>query len=436
MAAHLLRARVPGLEIIVVEKQSDLGRGLAYSTSLPDHLLNVRASNMSAFADDPDHFARWLAGRGINVADPSTYFAPRRLYGDYLGELLDGAPARVKRANRLSIVDDECVEIISHGPQLELRLAGGSSAVADRCILATGHDVKPYRGESLLAPRGAAQRMPSDPSDPVLIIGTGLSMIDTCLSLVLRGHVGPIFAVSRRGLLSTVHGRTTPIEIARADIPLGAGPREFVRWFRALVRSTETRGGDWRDVVDGLRPHNQSIWQSWSDSSKRQFFRHLKAWWDIHRHRMAPQVHERVSRAIADGQLRVIAGRIVDAKPIANGFVAILQRRNSQVAEEFRVTRIYDCAGVIADPEKSSNPLIQSLLASGMARPDPLHIGIDVSPEGALISNDGTREDRIYAVGPLTRGRFLEIEAIPDIRVQCQRLATALLDLPGRFRAA
>lgn len=437
VAAHLLRNRRPGLQITIVEKQASLGRGLAYSTDLADHLLNVRASNMSAFADDPDHFVRWLTGHGFPVGDPSTYFAPRRLYGEYLGQLLEGdAPDGTDCFDSLNIVDGECVDILRRDANVELRLADGSGVVADHCILATGHEAKPCRGETLLTPREAAQGTPSDPADPVLIIGTGLSMVDTCLSLILRGHAGPIFAVSRRGLLPTVHAKTTPIELAQADVPIGAALPEFVRWFRALVCSTETRGGNWRDVVDGLRPHNQSIWQSWPEASKRQFFRHMKAWWDIHRHRMAPQVHERLSRAMADGQLQVIAGRIGDVKAVGTGFAAKLQRRNSQVTEELQIARVYDCAGVIADPEKSSNPLTRSLLASGMARPDRLHIGLDVSSEGALIRHDGTLNDRVYAVGPLTRGRFLEIEAIPDIRVQCQRLAAALVGQPQRSRAA
>ncbi|WP_353023623.1 FAD/NAD(P)-binding protein [Mesorhizobium sp. M1403] len=430
MATHLLRSRDPNLDIVIIEKRTSLGRGLAYSTDLPDHLLNVRASNMSAFADDPDHFVHWLRARNIQIDDPATYFAPRRLYGEYLGQLLHET-SKEGSYGRLRIIDEECVGILERDEYLELRLADGSSVVTQRCVLATGHDQKASRSQSLLAPSGADDAALPDPADQALIIGSGLSMVDTCLSLMLAGHHGQIVAVSRRGLLPAVHSKTSPIVLPQADVPLGSGPPEFARWFRDLVRATEARGGNWRDVVDALRPHNQSIWQSWPDASKLQFFRHLKAWWDIHRHRMAPQVSERLSEAIADGRLRVIAGRVLDVRSVEKGFAARLQRRNSQIVDEIRVARIYDCAGVIADPEKSSNPLIGSLLAAGMARPDRLRIGLDVSTDGALISREGIRNDRISAVGPLTRGTFFEIEAIPDIRVQCQRLATALLSQPS-----
>ncbi|RWP60391.1 FAD/NAD(P)-binding protein [Mesorhizobium sp.] len=434
MAAHLLRSGDAGLEVTIIEKRASLGRGLAYSTDLPEHVLNVRAANMSAFADDPDHFARWLKARNIPIDDPTTYFAPRQLYGEYLGELL--TEPRQEGGPRLRVVDEECVEVLQRGGYLELRLSNGSSIVAQQCILATGHDRTANRGGSLLAPSNEQQAALPGPADRVLVLGTGLSMVDTCLSLLLRGHVGEIVAVSRRGLLPAVHKKTSPIVVQEADVPLERSLPEFVRWFRDLVRSTEARGGGWRDVVDGLRPHNQAIWRAWPAASRRQFFRHLKAWWDIHRHRMAPEAGERLSKAIASGQLRVIAGRGLDVTPDDAGFAARLRRRNSQLVEEIRVAHVYECAGVIADPGKSTNPLIRSLLAAGVVRADPLRIGLDVAADGALISREGACNDRIYAVGPVTRGTFLEIEAVPDIRIQCQHLAGLLVKQPASMRRA
>lgn len=434
MAAHLLRSGDAGLEVTIIEKRASLGRGLAYSTDLPEHVLNVRAANMSAFADDPDHFARWLKARNIPIDDPTTYFAPRQLYGEYLGELL--TEPRQEGGPRLRVVDEECVEVLQRGGYLELRLSNGPSIVAQQCILATGHDRTANRGGSLLAPSNEQQAALPGPADRVLVLGTGLSMVDTCLSLLLRGHVGEIVAVSRRGLLPAVHKKTSPIVVQEADVPLERSLPEFVRWFRDLVRSTEARGGGWRDVVDGLRPHNQAIWRAWPAASRGQFFRHLKAWWDIHRHRMAPEAGERLSKAIASGQLRVIAGRVLDVTPDDAGFAARLRRRNSQLVEEIRVAHVYECAGVIADPGKSMNPLIRSLLAAGVVRADPLRIGLDVAADGALISREGACNDRIYAVGPVTRGTFLEIEAVPDIRIQCQHLAGLLVKQPASMRRA
>src|SRR5262249_23847589 len=153
---------------------------------------------------------------------------------------------------------------------VRLVLADGSNIDADCCILATGHEDRPRHGT--LATVAESNDLPVGASDPILIAGTGLTMIDKCLSLLLRGHVGPIYAVSRRGLLPAVHTRTVPVTIERSAVPLAADLSLFVSWFRRLVRATEAVGGNWRDVVDGLRPHNQFIWQSWPEATRRQFF--------------------------------------------------------------------------------------------------------------------------------------------------------------------
>ncbi len=406
----------------IIEKRPALGRGLAYSTTVPEHVLNVRASNMSAFSDDPGHFARWLEERGVDVGHPETYFAPRHLYGDYLGQLLDHHLA----SGKLRVVDEECVELIQRPSFVELRLANGAGEVGDVCVLATGHDAGQCRGDSLLDPLRDFNCQPASANDPVLIVGTGLSMVDTCLALILRGHLGPIIAVSRRGLLPTTHSKTTPITLKETEIPVGRPLLELTRWVRGLVRSTMAHGGGWRDVVDGLRPHTQTIWRHLPIASRRQFFRHLKPWWDIHRHRMAPQIHDKLSAALSSGQLRLISGRIQNIQATPDGLTVQIQRRRRDGVEELKVTRVYDCKGIISDPAQSSNRLMRSLLESGTACVDNMRLGLDVTGDGALLDRDGGASEHIYAVGPLTRGAFLEIEAVPDIRVQSQRLAQKL----------
>ena len=200
----------------------------------------------------------------------------------------------------------------------------------------------------------------------------------------------------------------------------------FVRWFRDLVRATQKAGGDWRDVVDGLRPYNQRIWQSWPVGARRRFIEHTKAWWDIHRHRMAPQIHARVSEAVRSGRLRLLAGRVADIAAAEGGFDVSVQTRQARGTETLRVARIYDCTGITRDVSAGSIAVVRYLTDRGLARPDPLRLGLDVTPDCAVIDAAGTPSDRLFAVGPLTRGTFFEIDAIPEIRVQCARLAERL----------
>jgi uncharacterized NAD(P)/FAD-binding protein YdhS len=240
-------------------------------------------------------------------------------------------------------------------------------------------------------------------------------------------HRGPISVVSRNGLLPKVHRDVVPLSIDSADVPLGTSLTYLTSWFRDLVRETEANGGDWRSVVDGLRPYNQSLWQSWPAWEKRQFLRHVRPWWNIHRHRLPPELYASLVRTVDAGQVTLIAAEFIDIERSGHSVRATIRPRGSDRQDIMDVARIYDCGGVSVDVRASANPIIRHLIQTEAARPDAMHIGLDVDENCALITADGTASTRIRVVGPLTRGRYFEIEAIPDIRVQCARLANALL---------
>jgi uncharacterized NAD(P)/FAD-binding protein YdhS len=427
MAAHLLKSANPDLRVTLIEKRPHFGQGIAYSTLLSAHVLNVSAAGMSAYADDPANFWRWLQGRGLvdQEQTPQTpFYAPRSIYARYLGELLDELEAREQPSGRLRLIHEESLSITPTASGVEVALANGTSVVAHLAILATGHDEQPAQGHAIRM--GSEADTALDPESRVLVLGTGLSMVDAFLALEQRGHTGQIIAVSRRGLLPSPHRKGNPIKLDVADIPLGTQLSYFVGWFRDLIRENQKAGIDWRDVVDGLRPFNQKIWQNWPASAKRRFVEHTKAWWDIHRHRMAPEVYAEVTQAVQSGRIRLVAGRVVGITP-GEAFSVDVQSRHSQLVETFDVARIYDCSGIVRDISTSSNSVVRSLVDRGLARPDPMRIGLDVSANCEIIAGDGTVSRKILAVGPLTRGTFFEIDAIPDIRVQCARLSKQLL---------
>lgn len=422
LAIQAMRAGGTDCEVVLIEKRAEPGRGIAYSTPEPDHRLNVRASNMSIFAGEPSHFADWLKRKSIRQDDFEHFYAPRGLYGDYVGETLRAEPGRLR------IVHETALSVVPKPTGVESRLADGNTLRADAAVLATGHEEAASSSRPYAVKLGSKEDTPLDPALPVMILGTGLSMADAWLSLARRGQKGPVIALSRRGLMPMGHQGHAPIKLDRADIPLGTDLTYFVHWFRGLIRDVERRGGDWRDVVDGLRPFNQEIWRNWPASAKRRFFEHTKPWWDVHRHRMAPEIRERIFAAVDDGALRVVAARVREVEPDGEGGWRVrFQHRHTSRMETVNVARVYDCGGIVSDLSQGTNPLIRSMIASGTARPDLLRIGLDVSEACAVIDKDGQASDRIFAVGPLTRGAFLEIDAIPDIRVQCEALAKRLM---------
>jgi uncharacterized NAD(P)/FAD-binding protein YdhS len=306
-------------------------------------------------------------------------------------------------------------------------------------VLAVGHEERPANARGVAIRVGSLQDTPIPSASPVMILGSGLSMVDAWLMLAARQHTGPILVVSRHGLLPMAHRRAEPISIDAADVPFGTSLPYFTRWFRKLVGDVVGAGCDWRSVVDGLRPFNQRIWQNWTPHSRQQFLRHLRPWWNIHRHRLPQQMHARLQEAVARGKVQLLAAEFLGTGVVqAEGIVdphasARIRARGKRGSKDVAVARVCDCGGVSVGVDASSNPLIQSLVGNGQARPDPLHISLDVTPDCALIDASGRPSRRVLVVGPLTRGAFFEIEAIPDIRLQCAALATRILN--GHLRS-
>ncbi len=391
LAVHLLRDRGANVQVTLIEKRRELGRGVAYSTCADDHVLNVAAGNMGAFADDPAHFWRWLRTRDLVPEGDRFVFVPRRHYGDYLGTVLADVAD-----DRLVVLTAAATDICGNAVHLD----DGAVIAADAVVLATGHDAAPRPAG--IRP-GSAADTPLPPDASVMIRGAGLSAIDAWLTLADAGHRGPVAIVSRHGRLPLRHLAVDKATLT--GVPLGASAHDFMRWFRAAIRAHR---GDWRSVVDGLRPYNQGIWQAWPEAERRRFLRHIRPFWNIHRHRLPAAIHDRVVAAIASGRLTIHA------------------TRRGAAPDPARFARIYDCTGLFQDIERGSNPLLRSLAARGAIRPDALRIGVDVTTQCAVIARDGAVSDRLFALGPLTRGTFFEIEAVPDIRVQAAALAERL----------
>jgi len=437
LALHLLRQCPPDVRVRLIERVPQFGRGPAYATGNPSHLLNVPAGRMSAFHDRPGDFLDWLRAQpeSAGCADPGPgTFAPRLLYGAYVRSLLN-QELKQTDDDRLELIRGDVLAIDRSAPQLGLVLDRDRRLNAELAVLAIGnfppapppvadpwlYDTALYQPDPW-AP-GAVADLPC--AAPVLLIGTGLTMADMVISLLDGGHTGPIHAVSRRGLLPHRHRP-----------PAAGGPPEpspfptrLVGLLRALRAAGEQAGdapGAWQPVIDSLRPFTQDVWQTMSLDDRRRFLRHLRPWWDVHRHRLPPQVAARIDAARASGQLRIHAGRLLGYTPAPEGAVAALRRRGTEAVERLPAARVINCSGPSADFDRITHPLIRSLLADGTARPDALRLGLDVTGTCALLHEDGAISRRLFAVGPVTRGAFWEITAVPDIRRQCELLAQHL----------
>jgi uncharacterized NAD(P)/FAD-binding protein YdhS len=456
LALHLLRRSPRGVRIQLIERNKQFGRGLAYSTGNPNHLLNVPAGRMSAFADRPGDFVDWLSTRpehwGRDAPPTERCFVPRASFGAYVRHLLNGELRDPAARRRLALVRGDVVGLDATAPGIRLQLDAGRSLDVDIAVLATGNlpaEAPAVADESFYAtphyrpdPWAAETLAELDQTAPVLLIGTGLTMVDSVISLLDRGHFGPIHAVSRRGLLPHRHGPPAAVAAPLLGRALPTTLAALSRLVRAEITSAEDdEDGDWRSVIDGLRPATQDLWRSMATADRARFLRHLRPWWDIHRHRMPPAVADRIDGARRIGQLRIMAGRILGYEVRAEGHVvAVVRPRGGAESRSVDVQRVINCSGPSCDYERITHPLIRSLLDDGLARPDPLRLGIDVTPLCALRSCRGEISQRLYAIGPVTRAAFWEVTSVPDIRRQCEVLAAHLaalaVALPARRPSA
>lgn len=424
LAINLLRHG--SLHVTLVERDPQrLGKGLAFGAAQDRHILNVRAGNMSAFADQPDHFVNWLIR---HRAGSDATFATRQDYGAYLAEML--SDMRHFAGERLTIVAGEVTDLDLSDQGGRVHLASGRDLTGDIVILAPGnlppHDLPAFT--RLSAPAYISDPWSRDialdltPDDHVLLLGTGLTAIDCALTLDDAGFRGRITALSRRGLTPHMHAASPAFTPVR-ERPAQSGA--------ALVKAVRARSGQvgWRNAIDELRPFTQGLWRISNGEEKARFLRHLRPFWDIHRHRIAPQVAERLDAMKARGQLSFMAGRVVSAEQAHPGLRLSWRPRGAEGTSLVTINRAINCTGPLSDLCRTREPLLQALWKTGAIRPDPMHIGIDVDQQARAIGRDGTANERLFAVGPMTRGAHWEIVAVPDIRRQ-------VLDLARRVTAS
>lgn len=428
-ALHLLR-RSRSVKVVLVERRSPIGLGAAYATDDPAHRLNVRAGNMSAWPDRPDDFVDWLAGQDRDVGPGG--FATRGDYGRYLQGLLTAMASGPDAAGRLVITPDEITAMTRSGRGWTLTCGMGRAFEADAVVLALGNP-PPCPPAAIGADLAASSAYVGDPwrwdpgalppgDDPILLLGTGLTMIDAALSLARTAPGRPLVALSRRGLTPREHEGAPPSP-PPAPPPDTLTPTAALAW----LRTAAARHG-WRTAIDAARPATQALWRGWTLKQRAAFLRHARAFWDVHRHRLSPQVAALASRMRAGGELTILAGKLERAALLGDQGVDVTWRpRGTRETRRLRAALVINCTGPSSDVERSAEPLIAALASQGLIRADPLRLGVDADADHRVFDARGQAQATLLAVGPITRGALWEIAAVPDIRVQAAEAAAVVL---------
>ncbi len=428
---HLLRRCPLTSSILLIERGQKLGRGLAFGTTTAGHLLNVPAKNMSAFADNPGDFLEWLQRHKNSEISPNA-FVSRQWYGEYVGNLL-ASQLREPDSPSLHCVSDEVVTIDQQQDMLRLILTDSSHHHARFVVLAVGNFPPP---DPLALRQLSSQRYARyawspealdgvNDSESILLIGSGLTAIDQVITLEDRGFKGRIYMLSRRGLLPALHMREPawPTDWTN-DLPTTM--RQLVFEVRNQVRLAASRQVGWRPVIDSLRPATQRIWKRLDTAERKRFLRHVRCFWEVHRHRVAPEVGHRLDELRQSGRLVLQAGRVIGCVE-RDGFAEVTyQKRESTTTGVLKVSRIVNCTGHETDVRKVDSRLVKSLLDNHLARVDVGLLGLDVSDDGAMLDEMGRPSKSLFALGSARKGLLWESTAVPEIRVQAQCLAERL----------
>jgi uncharacterized NAD(P)/FAD-binding protein YdhS len=441
-AVNLLRLAPPeGLRVVLVNKSGRMARGIAYGTRSAEHVLNVPAGNMSALADDPEDFLRFCRWSDPGI-EPSS-FVSRRLYGTYLEALLAAAE---HGGGEHAQLEREVGEVVSMkfdpvARRARVVLDDGRSINADHVVLAFGHF--PPADPTVSTPGFyASDRYVRDPWAPgalraidagesLLLLGSGLTAVDVALALRCSGEGGPVVCVSRRGLTPNAHrvsrGTHSSTDIQPLLQAMGRSTRSYLRALRRHVHDRTEVGDDWRDVLASLRPHTPALWQRLSEAERARFLRHVQPYWDVLRHRCAPEPFARYSELREAGQVRVVAARILAYEEDGEGVLVTLRPRGKRQAEQMRVSRVVNCTGPDSDLRRSRTPLVRDLLAHQLIQPDALGLGIAVDEHHAVLDGSGRASPVLHYIGPLLRARDWEATAVPELREHARRLAARLL---------
>ncbi|HLA69880.1 MAG TPA: FAD/NAD(P)-binding protein [Steroidobacteraceae bacterium] len=438
VAIHLLRAARAPLRILLIDPREELGAGVAYATRDYPYPLNVAAAQMSLDPAKPQDFLDYARGTGIHAA-PGDYL-PRQVYGDYLRARL--AEAMAAAAARVT-----CVHLRASAVQLrnapggfDLWLDDGSALSPDQVVLALGNP--PPATPRELAGLAVTDRYLRDPWSlgslahqdvaSVLLVGSGLTMIDAALRLAaIRPRLRHIYVLSRHGWLPQPQA-TQPLAAINPDVraaldPARGSTRALVRAFRTQTRAVAAAGGDWREVLALARAQIPGVWNALDARQRARFLRHVRSLWDVHRHRVPAGPLAAVQTLARLGVLEVHAGRLEEAN-LRDDAVEILWRpRGAPRSRAWLVDRVINCTGPDSCAERSADPLVQSLLANGLIRCDPRSLGIDIASDGRVIGRDGNPVDSLYYLGPWLRARDWEATALPELRAHAAALAARIL---------
>jgi uncharacterized NAD(P)/FAD-binding protein YdhS len=433
LTVNMLRENSP-VHIRIIEKSENIGCGLAFSADKDYHLLNVPAHVMGAFADDTRHFLQWLKNNKIEI--PASNHVPRKYYGRYINELFNEVLKTSKPYQKIEVIRDEAIDILLKEGKAEVKLKSGNSFRSDKVVLAIGHfppghprskDASFIESDRYFRDPWAAPYDQFNSSDKILVIGSGLTMIDNVLTLYYNGFSGKIFSFSNHGYLPFVYKPSEQYPSFYEEIKKYNNVLDIFKVVRKHIKIAGEQGIGWRAVLDSFRYQNQEIWMSWPWEEKQKFLKHLSRIWNIARHRIPYDYDQVLNQLIKSGQLEIKAVKIKSIMKGNNDIEVNYRLRKSNEERTDRFDYLLNCTGPQSNYQRLESVLIKNLMSHGYIICDSFHMGLDALPNGTILDREGAPSKNLFTLGPPLKGILGESTAVPELRRQAFDLALLLL---------
>jgi uncharacterized NAD(P)/FAD-binding protein YdhS len=442
-AVQLIDKSTDPCEIILINERETLNKGIAFNPYSDKHLLNVIAGKMSAYPDRPDHFLDWVMQKekfqNKDKTLISNSFLPRQIYGEYLCEIWEEAKKSAKsKQKQITVIDSFVVDLDVSEGAVFLWLDNNQKLNIDECVVATGNHIprnpriknmafynspnyfqNPWKIESV---KDAKENL------PVLIVGNGLTMVDTVLGLLEQGFKGEIYSISPNGfnILPHRHNGLKYSKLAeelRADMTI----YELVNLVNKHIKTVREYGVSAEPIIDSLRPHTQKIWQSFSDKDKELFMSRLRHLWGVARHRIPLHSHDKIQQLRIEGKLHINSGRIIDIIESNESITVQYFDKKENELKEIIVSRIINCTGPETDLINLDKSFLKNCLLKGILTQDKLKLGIDADTESfQIINSNGKPHTNLYTIGSNLKGELWESTAVNELRGQAEKLAEKL----------
>ncbi len=443
-AVQLIKQTDLPVEIIIINEAGSLNRGVAYNPYSKEHLLNVVTTKMSAFADQPNHFLNWIMARpDFSSSDENIVanaFMPRYLYGEYLENIWQEALQMASSKDiKVQVINDKVTDIDKYESCITVYFKSKKTVTVDYCVIATGNQepanvkicnmsfydsINYFKNSWLSDCVNNVRKIKS-----ILIIGNGLTMVDTVLGLLENNYKGKIYSISPNGFNILPH-RHNGLKYNKLveELHDKAGLLEVFSLVHKHIKKVRKFGVSAEAVIDSIRPYTQQIWKRFSIEEKKTFMARFRHLWGVARHRIPLHIHDKLQKLRIEGRLKIIAGKLLDIEDESGVITVEYYNKKNGHKENLKVSRVINCSGPDSNIEKMDMNFLQNCFFKNIITQDELKLGILANTETfEIINNKGEQSNNLFTLGSNLRGQLWESTAVNELRSQSESLATIII---------